>query len=60
MLIPSSLGVRGVSMAILSGDVLSALSFTFSLIITSVCIVVGGFAGNMLIFPTRAFDPHAR
>ena len=54
MLMPSSVGVRGISQ-ILEGSADDGTSFAFIMRITAVSMAVGGYLANMVMFPKRAF-----
>ncbi|KAH3756883.1 threonine/serine exporter family protein [Pelomyxa schiedti] len=54
LLMPSSLGVRGITAVTLTNDVISAVGFTYALLLTAVSMVVGGFLGNMVAWPAKS------
>eukprot|EP01105_Mastigella_eilhardi_P011751 TRINITY_DN2699_c0_g1_i3.p1 TRINITY_DN2699_c0_g1~~TRINITY_DN2699_c0_g1_i3.p1 ORF type:complete len:724 (-),score=157.28 TRINITY_DN2699_c0_g1_i3:976-2886(-) len=51
LLMPSSIGVRGITAVIVFGDVVSAASFAYAMLFTAVSMIVGGFLANMIIWP---------
>lgn len=60
LLIPSSLGVRGITGVIVSGDVVSAVQFTSALFATAVSMVVGGCVKRekFLLMNSKVFGEH--
>jgi uncharacterized membrane protein YjjP (DUF1212 family) len=56
MLMPSSLGVRGIASAILAQDASTAMLFGFNMLSTAVSMVVGGYIANAILYPKRAFN----
>lgn len=55
LILPAALGVMSVTSEIVSNDILQAMSFTFELLITGVCMCIGGFAATAIFKPTRVF-----
>eukprot|EP00727_Mastigamoeba_balamuthi_P010188 m51a1_g5792 hypothetical protein (496) ;mRNA; f:37495-39273 len=55
MLMPASLGVRNATASLTTQNYLSGMEFTFTLLVTEVSMVVGGFLANMILLPKRPF-----
>eukprot|EP00727_Mastigamoeba_balamuthi_P011994 m51a1_g7417 hypothetical protein (1207) ;mRNA; f:224643-229901 len=52
MLMIGALGARGVTSSImLDNHIVLSMNFTFAVVITSVCMLAGGFVANMILYP---------
>jgi len=54
MLVPGSIGVRGVS-SMFANDVVSGIQFGFQMLVIGLSITVGLFFANMLVYPRKVF-----
>jgi uncharacterized membrane protein YjjB (DUF3815 family) len=57
MLVPGSVGVRGVAAVLLSNDVVSGLNFTFQMMFIALSITGGLLFAHLLVFPTQVLAP---
>eukprot|EP00727_Mastigamoeba_balamuthi_P001559 m51a1_g1140 hypothetical protein (513) ;mRNA; f:254336-255973 len=55
MLVPSSLGVRGVASAIMTSRLDQAVEFVYAMLMTVTCITIGGLVGDALAQATRCW-----
>eukprot|EP00727_Mastigamoeba_balamuthi_P003388 m51a1_g13046 hypothetical protein (130) ;mRNA; r:1291-1966 len=55
LLVPSSLGVRGMTKAIMSDNFETALEFVWGMLMIVVSITIGGIVSNVVLFPRRSF-----
>jgi uncharacterized membrane protein YjjP (DUF1212 family) len=56
LLVPGSIGVRGVK-AFMEDDVISGISFGFSMLVIALSIIVGLFVANIIVPPKRSPKP---
>jgi uncharacterized membrane protein YjjB (DUF3815 family) len=57
MLVPGSIGVRGISEMMLSGDVVSGISFSFEMMTISLSITVGLLFAHLIVYPKKVLTP---
>ena len=57
MLVPGSVGVRGVSTMLISNDIVSGLNFTFQMMFIALSITGGLLFAHVLVFPKKVLAP---
>ena len=57
MLVPGSIGVRGVSSVLLDGDIVSGITFTFNMMTIALSITVGLLFAHLVVYPKKVLTP---
>ena len=57
MLVPGSIGVRGVSSVLIGGDIVSGIRFTFEMMTISMSITGGLLMAHLFVFPKKVLSP---